>query len=95
VNAVKDTLEQTPPELTSDIARDGILLAGGGVLLRGFHERLSIETGLPIHLAQSPLTCVVVGCGRALAHFDHLSNPAGRRRFTFARRNAGARSALM
>jgi rod shape-determining protein MreB len=96
VNAVKDTLEQTPPELTSDIARDGILLAGGGVLLRGFDQRLSVETGLPIYLAQSPLTCVVVGSGRALAHFDHLSHSASRRRFAFARRRStGARSALL
>ena len=85
VNAVKDTLEQTPPELTGDIARDGILLAGGGVLLRGFDERLALETGLPVYLAPSPLTCVVLGSGGALSHFDHLSKPAGKRRFAFAR----------
>jgi len=85
VNAVKDTLEQTPPELTGDIARDGILLAGGGVLLRGFDERLALETGLPVYLAPSPLTCVVLGSGGALSHFDRLSKPAGKRRFAFAR----------
>jgi rod shape-determining protein MreB len=91
VDAVKDTLEQTPPELTGDIARDGILLAGGGVLLRGFGERLSAETGLPVSLAPSPLTCVVLGSGGALSHFDHLSRPIGRRRVGFARRNAANR----
>ncbi|HEX4564460.1 MAG TPA: rod shape-determining protein [Solirubrobacteraceae bacterium] len=88
VDAVKDTLEQTPPELTGDIARDGILLAGGGVLLRGFDQRLSIETGLPVYLAESPLTCVAMGSGRALAHFDQLGEPARSRRVRFARRNA-------
>ena len=85
VNAVKDTLEQTPPELTGDIARDGILLAGGGVLLRGFGERLALETGLPVYPAPSPLTCVVLGSGGALSHFDRLSKPASKRRFAFAR----------
>jgi rod shape-determining protein MreB len=87
VNAVKDTLEQTPPELTGDIARDGILLAGGGVLLRGFDELISAETGLPVAMADSPLTCVVVGSGTALSHFDHMSPAASRRRFRLARRS--------
>jgi rod shape-determining protein MreB and related proteins len=91
VNAIKDTLEQTAPELTGDIARDGILLAGGGALLRGFDELLAAETGLPVSLAQSPLTCVVVGSGEALSHFDQLSLPARRRRFAFARHGAGGR----
>jgi rod shape-determining protein MreB and related proteins len=85
VGAVKDTLEQTPPELTGDIARDGILLAGGGVLLRGFNERIALETGLPVYLAESPLTCVVLGSGGALSHFDRLSGPVGKRRFAFSR----------
>jgi rod shape-determining protein MreB len=89
VGAVKDTLEQTPPELTGDIARDGILLAGGGVLLRGFDERLAAETGLPITLAPSPLTCVVLGSGGALSQFDHLSRSPSRRKFAFARQLAG------
>jgi rod shape-determining protein MreB and related proteins len=73
VEAVKDTLEQTPPELTGDIARDGILLAGGGTLLRGFPEFVAAETGVPVFLATSPLTCVVTGSGQALDHFDQLS----------------------
>jgi rod shape-determining protein MreB len=73
VEAVKDTLEQTPPELTGDIGRDGILLAGGGTLLRGFPEFVAAETGVPVFLATSPLTCVVTGSGQALDHFDQLS----------------------
>jgi rod shape-determining protein MreB len=87
MGAVKDTLEQTPPELTGDIARDGVLLAGGGVLLRGFAERIAVETGLPVALAESPLTCVALGSGRALAHFDQLGLPARSRRLGFARRS--------
>ena len=61
--AIHDTLEETPPELAADIARDGILLAGGGSLLRGFAERVEAETGMPAYLADSPLTCVAVGAG--------------------------------
>jgi rod shape-determining protein MreB len=72
VEAITETLEQTPPELTGDIARDGILLAGGGTLLRGFSNLLARETGLPVFTAESPLTCVVTGSGAALDHFDQL-----------------------
>jgi rod shape-determining protein MreB len=70
VQAIKDTLEQTPPELAGDIARDGILLAGGGTLLRGFPELVGVETGMPVFLADSPLTCVAIGSGQALDLFD-------------------------
>jgi rod shape-determining protein MreB and related proteins len=82
IDAIKDTLEQTPPELTGDIARDGILLAGGGTLLRGLPELVAAETGIPVFLARSPLTCVVSGSGQALDHFDQLSRSgrAGRQR---------------
>ena len=73
LRAIRDTLEQTPPELASDIARDGILLAGGGTLIRGFPDLVADETGMPVYLAESPLTCVAVGSGEALAHFDKLS----------------------
>ena len=79
VQAVRDTLEETPPELTADIARDGILLAGGGTLLSGLADLLARETGLPVVSAESPLTCVVTGSGVALDHFDQL-RPGGRRR---------------
>jgi rod shape-determining protein MreB and related proteins len=73
LQAIRDTLEQTPPELSSDIARDGILLAGGGTLIRGFPELVAAETGMPVYRAESPLTCVAVGSGQALDHLDQLS----------------------
>jgi rod shape-determining protein MreB len=78
MQAVRDTLEQTPPELASDIARDGILLAGGGTLVRGFPELVAAETGMPVFRAQSPLTCVAFGSGQALMHFDELSRSSRR-----------------
>jgi len=81
VDAIKDTLEQTPPELTGDIALGGILLAGGGTLLRGFPEFIAAETGVPVTLATSPLTCVVTGSGQALDHFDQLSRSGSKRRW--------------
>jgi rod shape-determining protein MreB and related proteins len=73
LQAIRDTLEQTPPELSSDVSRDGILLAGGGTLIRGFPEMVAAETGMPVYRAESPLTCVAVGSGEALTHLDHLS----------------------
>jgi rod shape-determining protein MreB len=72
VQAVKDTLEGTPPELAGDIVRHGILLAGGGTLLRGFPELIAAETGMPVFLGESPLTCVAIGSGQALDHFAQL-----------------------
>jgi rod shape-determining protein MreB len=72
VGAVKETLEETPPELAADIVTDGIMLAGGGSLLRGFKECLEAETHMPIFHARSPLTCVVVGAGRALDEYEAL-----------------------
>jgi rod shape-determining protein MreB len=79
LRAIRDTLEETPPELASDIARDGILLAGGGTLVRGFQELVAEETGMPVYSAESPLTCVAFGSGQALVHFDQLTR-AGRNR---------------
>jgi rod shape-determining protein MreB and related proteins len=73
LQAIRDTLEETPPELSSDIARDGILLAGGGTLVRGFSDLVAEETGMPVFSAESPLTCVVSGSGQALDHLDKLS----------------------
>jgi rod shape-determining protein MreB and related proteins len=78
--AVQATLEETPPELAGDIARDGILLAGGGVLLRNFHARVEAETGMRAHLADSPLTCVAIGAGHALEEPDALWQASPRRR---------------
>jgi rod shape-determining protein MreB len=80
LQAIRDTLEQTPPELSSDIARDGIMLAGGGTLVRGFPELVANETGMPVYRADSPLTCVAFGSGKALDHFDQLSATSRRRR---------------
>jgi rod shape-determining protein MreB len=80
LQAIRDTLEQTPPELSSDIARDGILLAGGGTLIDGMVEVIQAETGMPVQMAESPLTCVAIGSGQALEHYDRLrSRHAGYR----------------
>jgi rod shape-determining protein MreB len=84
MQAIRDTLEQTPPELASDIPRDGILLAGGGTLVRGFEERVAAETGMPVFPAQSPLSCVAYGSGQALAHFDELSRSSRHGRTTLS-----------
>jgi rod shape-determining protein MreB len=73
LRAIRDTLEVTPPELASDIARDGILLAGGGTLIRGFDQLVAAETGMPVFSAESPLTCVATGSGEALVNFDKLT----------------------
>jgi rod shape-determining protein MreB len=72
--AIHDTLEETPPELAADIVRHGILLAGGGALLRGFAERVGRETGMPVRLADEPLTCVAFGAGQSLEELDALSS---------------------
>jgi len=66
VDAIKSTLDKTPPELAADIMDRGIVLAGGGALLSGLDERLRHETQMPVQLAESPLTCVAVGSGRSL-----------------------------
>jgi rod shape-determining protein MreB len=70
VQAVKGVLEQTPPELASDIAESGLVLTGGGSLLRELDRLLSSETGLPVIVAEDPLTCVARGGGRALELMD-------------------------
>jgi rod shape-determining protein MreB and related proteins len=72
VDAVKSTLENTPPELAADIMDRGIMLAGGGSLLRGLDRLISEETGLPVHMAEDPLTAVVMGTGKALDEPDAL-----------------------
>ncbi|MDP5325481.1 MAG: rod shape-determining protein [Litorivicinaceae bacterium] len=73
VAAVKNALEQSPPELASDIAERGIVLTGGGALLRCMDELISQETGLPVLVAEDPLTCVARGGGRALELIDKAS----------------------
>jgi len=68
IEAVKLSLERTPPELASDILDRGIILTGGGALLKGLDARLREETSMAIHVAEDPLTCVVDGCGKILDH---------------------------
>jgi rod shape-determining protein MreB and related proteins len=82
IDSIRVTLDQTPPELASDIMDRGIMLAGGGSLLKGFPERLREETQIPTHLAESPLTCVAIGSGRSLEEFEaiHRTTKARRRR---------------
>ncbi len=70
VAAVRDTLDRTPPELASDVMDRGMVLAGGGALLRLLDERLRRETGIPVHVADDPLMCVAVGSGRFLEEID-------------------------
>ena len=72
VDAVKTTLDRTPPELAADIMDKGIVLTGGGALLQGLDERLKHETGMPIHVADNPLHSVAIGSGRCLEEFEVL-----------------------
>src|SRR5262252_2756601 len=72
VSAVKSALEQTPPELAADIAEKGMVLTGGGALLRDLDRLLMEETGLPVIVADDPLTCVVRGSGKALEKMEHF-----------------------
>ena len=74
VGAVKNALVQTPPDLGADIAERGMMLTGGGALLRDLDRLLSEETGLPVLVAEDPLTCVVRGCGIALDKIDTLGS---------------------
>ena len=72
VDAVKTTLDRTPPELAADIMEGGIMLTGGGALLAGLDRRLTHETGMPINIAHDPLFSVVIGSGRALENIDAM-----------------------
>ena len=72
VDAVRVTLDQTPPELAGDIMDRGIVLTGGGALVRGLDERLRHETGMPVHVAENPLTSVALGAGRCVEEFEAL-----------------------
>jgi rod shape-determining protein MreB len=72
INAVRVALERTPPELSADIVERGIVLTGGGALLKNLVNRLSIETGVPVSLADDPLASVVLGTGKMLSDFDLL-----------------------
>ena len=72
IDAVKTTLDKTPPELAADIMQQGITLTGGGALLAGLDQRLAHETGMPIKIARDPLFSVVIGSGRALENIDAM-----------------------
>ena len=72
VEKVKRVLEQTPPELSSDIIERGIVLTGGGALLRGLDRLLSAATGIPVYVAEDPLSCVAIGTGRALEEYHAI-----------------------
>jgi rod shape-determining protein MreB len=76
IDAMKSTLDKTPPELAADIMDRGIVLAGGGALLQGLDDRVRHETQIPVHLADSPLTCVAVGSGRSLEEFEVIHRSA-------------------
>jgi rod shape-determining protein MreB len=86
VTAVKETLERTPPELAADLGERGIVLAGGGSLLRGIDEKLRHEVGLPVQRVESPLTCVAEGAGRSLDELETLERTAKAQRKSRARR---------
>ena len=72
IDAVKVTLDRTPPELAADIMEQGIVLTGGGALLHGLESRLQHETGMPIVVARDPLNCVAIGSGQCLEEFEAL-----------------------
>ena len=72
IEAIKRTLERTPPELAADIVERGIMLAGGGALIKGINDLVTQETGIFTHIAEDPLLCVVNGCGNVLDDFRRL-----------------------
>ena len=73
VARTRSVLEQTPPELSADIVSHGIWLTGGGALLRGLDQLIQQQTGIPVHVAEDPLSCVAIGTGQALDHIEMLS----------------------
>ena len=81
IEAIKTALEETPPELASDIIEQSIVLTGGGALLDGIDKAITEETGMPVRLADNPLDCVAIGTGLALENIDKLKKSSyGRRK---------------
>ena len=80
LEAIRNTLEKTPPELSADIIDKGITLTGGGAMLKGLDRLITIETGMPVHIAENPLDCVALGAGKILevnyVHNEAVSEPA-------------------
>lgn len=72
IEAIKTTLEKTPPELAADIIDQGITLAGGGALIKGLDKLINRETGMPVNIAESPLDCVATGAGKVLEDIEKL-----------------------
>ena len=82
ISAIKESLEETPPELAADVMDRGIMLTGGGALLSGFDRRIKIETGIPVTIAENPLDCVALGAGKCLSD-------VALRRLIYRNRNMG------
>jgi rod shape-determining protein MreB len=74
IDAIKSTLEKTPPELSADIMDKGIMLTGGGALLNGLDKLIIKETDMPVNIADEPLDCVAIGAGKALDNIDKLGS---------------------
>lgn len=77
IDAIKSTLEKTPPELSADIMDKGIMLTGGGAMLHGIDRLINRETHMPVHIAENPLDCVAIGAGKALEQIDKLGSGRG------------------
>ncbi len=76
METIKNTLERTPPELAADIMEKGVIMSGGGALLRGLDKLVAEETGMPVYMAEDPLDCVVIGAGKALTAIELLKRVA-------------------
>ena len=72
IDGIKMTLEKTPPELSADIMVNGIILSGGGALIKNIDRLLALETGIPVNIAENPLECVVKGAGKVLDDLDSV-----------------------
>jgi rod shape-determining protein MreB len=81
---VRTALEKTPPEISADIFERGVILTGGGALIKNLDKRLAIETGLPVSVAEDPLSSVVLGAGQMLSDFELLKRVRSENKMTAA-----------